>query len=156
MEAARTPGLSAAYFDREQTLRVSVFGFAEIESRKPVQPQTRFEIGSITKTFTAVAVLQAAERGLIDLHRPVTDYLPWFEVQTPYSPITIHHLLTHTAGLVGVIDRSPDIRAAVWALHETEAAWEPGSRFAYSDAGYQTLTLILQAVAGLPRPLPFA
>jgi CubicO group peptidase (beta-lactamase class C family) len=114
-----------------------------------VTDKTLFEIGSITKTFTAVAVLQAAERGLLKLQRPVTDYLPWFLVRSPHEPPTLHHLLTHTAGLVGIIDRSPDIRGAVWALRETVAG-RPGLRFSYSDAGYQLLTLVLQEITGRP------
>ena len=150
MAAARTPGMVVAFFDRERCVRAATYGFVDPEAQRPVAPETLFVIGSITKSFTGLAVTQAAERGLVDLHRPVTDYLPWFEVQTRFAPITLHHLLTHTAGIVGVIDRSPDIRGAVWALRETEAAWPPGSRFHYSDAGYQTLTLVLEAVTGLP------
>ena len=150
MAAARTPAMAVALFDREHTVRVTRYGYADPEARVPLAPDTLFGIGSITKSFTGLAVVQAAERGLLDLHRPVTDYLPWFEVQTRFAPITLHHLLTHTAGLVGVIDRSPDIRGAVWALRETESAWPPGRRFHYSDAGYQTLTLVLEAVTGQP------
>lgn len=150
MAATRAPGFAAAFFDSEQIVRVATFGNADVEAQHPVTPETLFAIGSITKSFTAVAVMRAVDEGLLELHRPVTDYLPWFVVQTRHDPITIHHLLTHTSGLIGVIDRAPDIRAAVWALRETEAAWPPGSRFAYSDAGYQLLTLILEAVYKQP------
>ena len=150
MAAARTPGMAVALFDRERRIRIATYGFADPEARVPLAPDTLFGIGSVTKSFTGLAVAQAAVRGLLDLHRPVTDYLPWFYVQTRFAPITLHHLLTHTAGLVGVVDRSPDIRGAVWALRETEAAWPPGSRFHYSDAGYQVLTLVLEAVMGHP------
>ncbi|HEX2032744.1 MAG TPA: serine hydrolase domain-containing protein [Chloroflexota bacterium] len=150
MAAARTPGMAVAYFDRQTCHRVAVYGLASLEQRTPVTPRTLFQIGSITKSFTALAVVQLAEQGRLDLHRPVTDYLPWFRVQSTFAPITLHHLLTHSAGLVVVIDRSPDIRGAVWALRETEVAWPPGSRFFYSDAGYQTLALVLEAVTGRP------
>jgi CubicO group peptidase (beta-lactamase class C family) len=149
MEAARTPGLAIGFFDRQRILRVATYGYADLEAQIPVAPETLFEIGSITKTFTAVAVLQAVEKGLVKLDGLVTDYLPWFAVQK-YEPITIHHLLTHTAGLIGVIDKTPDIRSAVLALRDTELGWTPGSRFAYSDAGYQILTLILEEVTGQP------
>ena len=150
LEQEQIPGLAVAFFDRSRVVQVVGYGFANREARTPMTPATLLAIGSITKSFTAVAVLLAAERGLLDLDRPVTDYLPWFVVQSRYQPITLHHLLTHTAGLIGVIDRSPDIRGAVWALRETETAWAPGSRFAYSDASYQTLTLVLEAVTGQP------
>lgn len=118
--------------------------------KPPIKPDTLFEIGSITKSFVAVAVVQTAERGLLDLHAPVTDYLPWFQVQSRFAPITIHHLLTHSAGIIGIIDRSPDTRGAVWAVRETEAAWPPGAHFYYSDAGYQVLGLVLEEVLGQP------
>ncbi|HEY0071967.1 MAG TPA: serine hydrolase domain-containing protein [Chloroflexia bacterium] len=150
MAQARTPGMVLALFDREECLRVSTYGFADLEAQVPVTPGTLFQIGSITKSFTALAVVQAAEAGLLDLHAPVTAYLPWFEVQTEYGPITIHHLLNHSAGLVGVIDKSPDVRGAVWALRDTRAAGPPGAKFSYSDAGYQALTLVLEAVTGRP------
>jgi CubicO group peptidase (beta-lactamase class C family) len=148
MEAANTPGMAIAFFDREQCVRVATYGFVDLQNQTLVTPDTLFEIGSITKSFTAVAVIQAVEVGLLGLHKPVTDYLPWFQVQSQFDPITIHHLLTHSAGLVGVIDSPPDIRSAVWALRETQTAWSPGSHFSYSDVGYQVLTLVLQEVTG--------
>ena len=150
MEARRTPGLALALFDRERTVRASTYGVSELETQTPVAPDALFGIGSITKTFTAVAVLQAAERGLLDLQAPVTEVLPWFEVQSRFAPITLHHLLAHSAGIVGCIDRSPDTRAAAWALRETETAWPPGTHFYYSDAGYQVLALVLEEVYGQP------
>lgn len=149
LAATRTPALAIACFDHERIVRVATYGYADLAAQRPVTPDTLFEIGSITKTFTALAVLQAAEQGLLKLAGTVRDYLPWFAVQK-YEPITIHHLLTHTAGLVGVIDKTPDIHSAVWALRETELGWSPGSRLAYSDAGYQILALILEAVTQLP------
>jgi CubicO group peptidase (beta-lactamase class C family) len=150
MEARRTPGLALALFDSEKTVRTSTYGLSNLEAQTLITPDTLFGIGSITKCFTAVAVLQAAERGLLDLQAPVTDYLPWFEVQSRFAPITLHHLLAHSAGIVGCIDRSPDTRAAAWALRETETAWPPGTQFYYSDAGYQVLALVLEAVTGQP------
>jgi D-alanyl-D-alanine carboxypeptidase len=77
----------------------------------------------------------------------VTTYLPWFSVRSQYEPITIHHLLTHTSGLIGGSDFSPDQRYEVWALRETEAA-APGVRARYSNVGYKLLGLILEAVTG--------
>ena len=132
MEAAGTPGMVLALFDREQCVRVSTHGVSDLATLTPIERHTLFEIGSITKSFTAVAVVLAAEAGLLDFHAPATDYLPWFRVQSRYEPITVHHLLTHSAGIVGVIDRSPGVRGAVWALCETKTAWPPGTHFHYS------------------------
>lgn len=165
MSALRTPGMSIALFDRERCWRVATYGRTDLGTNAPVRADTLFEIGSITKTFTAVAVLQAAEAGLLNLHTPVTAYLPWFQVPAAskpaaykpaayqpaaYRPITIQHLLNHSAGLGDLIDQSPDIHSAVWMLRESELAWPPGERFLYSDAGYQVLALVLEAVTGKP------
>lgn len=152
MESMVTPGMAMALFDWEKCARISTYGFSDLEKHSPVAPTTLFGIGSITKSFTAVAVVQAVEEGRVNLHTPVHAYLPWFQVRTQYAPITLHHLLTHSSGIVGVIDQSPDPRAAVWALRDTETAWPPGSHFYYSDAGYQVLALILEEVFGKPFP----
>ena len=71
MESVRTPGMSIGLTDRQQLLRASTYGFADPEARTPVRSDTLFEIGSISKSFTAIAVLQAYEAGLLDLHGPV-------------------------------------------------------------------------------------
>ena len=152
MGETRTPGMAVALLDREKTLRVAAYGMANRETQAPVTPDTLFEIGSVSKTFAAVAALQSAEAGLLDLHAPVAEYLPWFRVQTRHAPITIHHLLSHTSGLAGGVDAdfSPDARGMVWSLRETEAAFAPGTHFYYAEANYQTLTLVLEAVHGQP------
>ena len=150
MQVTRTPGMMLALFDQEKCCRVSSYGLADLEAQTSVTPDTLFLIGSITKSFTAVAVVQAVEVGLLDLYAPVTDYLPWFCVPSQYAPITLHNLLTHSAGIVTIIDQSPDARGAVWALRETVAAWPPGTHFYYSDAGYQVLGLVLEEVMGQP------
>ncbi|MCP4358934.1 MAG: beta-lactamase family protein [Chloroflexi bacterium] len=150
METSGTPGMTLALFNREKCVRVSTYGVSELETQTPVKSNTLFEIGSITKSFVAVAVVRAAECGLLDLYAPVTDYLPWFQVQSEFAPITVHHLLTHSAGIIGIIDRSPGTRGAVWAVRETETAWPPGTHFHYSDTGYQALGLVLEEVMKQP------
>ena len=98
MEASGTPGMALALFDREQCVRVSAHGVSDLATQTPVEPDSLFEIGSITKSFTTVAVVLAAEAGLLDLHTLMTENLPWFRVRSEHEPITIHHLLTHSAG----------------------------------------------------------
>ncbi|MBU1878503.1 MAG: beta-lactamase family protein, partial [Chloroflexi bacterium] len=150
MREARTAGLALALFDRENVLRVSTHGFMNLETRDPVTPTTLFEIGSVSKTFTAVVVLQAMEQGLLDRHAPVVEYLPWFQVRSRHAPITIHHLLSHSAGIIAMMDMSPDARGAVWSLRGVEPGFAPGERFHYSEVGYQALTLVLEAVHRRP------
>jgi len=143
MEYHKTPALSLALSDRRESLHIEAFGFSNLETRRPLTENELFEIGSIGKTFTAVAVLQAFERGEIELDAPVTEYLPWFKVQSRYNPVTIHHLLTHTSGLIEGTDFSPDGRAEVWALRETETGFPPGTRFYYSSGTTNILARLL-------------
>lgn len=149
MHAQATPGVALAITDRNGLLATRNYGFANLEAKTPVSNETLFEFGSIGKSFTAICFLQLAEEGIVDLHAPVTTYLPWFSVRSQFEPITIHHLLTHTSGLIGGSDFSPDQRYEVWALRETEAA-QPGVKARYSNVGYKTLGLVLEAVTGKP------
>ncbi|HEX6131881.1 MAG TPA: serine hydrolase domain-containing protein, partial [Actinomycetota bacterium] len=92
-------GLALAVTDPEETLGVVVRGFADVAARAPVRPETRFEIGSISKQLAAIVALQEVEAGRLDLHVSVNELLPWLELPEPFGPITLHHLLTHTSGL---------------------------------------------------------
>lgn len=148
MRAYRNPAMVVALTDRDTLIRASAYGFANLEAQTPVDLSHLFAIGSIGKCFTGIAALQASEAGLLDLHAPVSEYLPWFRVKSNYSPITSHHLLTHSAGLAAGTDFSPDPRAEAWALRELEAGFEPGTHFFYSDVGYKVMGLVLEAVSG--------
>lgn len=149
MQARATPGISLAVTDRDRLLATRVFGYADVGSPRPVAGDTLFEFGSIGKSFTAICFLQLAEADAVDLHAPVTDYLPWFSVRSNHEPITIHHLLTHTSGLIGGSDFTPDQRFEVWSLRETEPA-PPGQKARYSNVGYKLLGLVLEHVTGRP------
>ena len=137
-----------AITDRERTIHTATFGFAELESATPLDPGYLFEIGSIGKSFTAIVLLQLASEGRLDIHAPVARYLPWFEVQSDFEPITLHHLLCHSAGITRGTDFPADPRYEVWALRYTRAGTPPGERFHYSNAGYKALGLIAEAVTG--------
>lgn len=143
------PGLSLALTTRDGLVATKAYGVANADRGDPVTDRTLFQIGSITKHFVAVACLRLAEQGRLDLSAPVTRYLDWFEVQSRFaSPITIHHLLTHTAGLVMMMDSYPSAWAQVWMLRETELGFEPGSQFSYSNVGYNVLQCVIQTVTG--------
>jgi CubicO group peptidase (beta-lactamase class C family) len=152
IERARQPGLTLGLTDRDRTLLIRTYGFANLASRQPVTPETLFEIGSIGKTFTAVATLQLVDEGRIDLHAPVTCYLPWFAVPQPagHAPITVAHLLSHTSGIVAGIDGTPEAAFQVWSLRDLPTRSAPGERFHYSNVGYKALGLALEAVEGRP------
>ncbi len=150
MKVTNVPGMAVAVTDREKLLRVSTYGFADVAAQTPVTPEMLFEIGSIGKSFTSIALLQLREEGRLELHEPVTRYLPWFEVQSEYEPITPHHLMSHTAGITNGPEFPGEARYEVWALRETEATAPPGTYYHYSDAGYKTLGVVLEELLGQP------
>lgn len=107
--ADNTPGLALVLTDRERTLRVATYGFAGFAARMPVTPDTLFEIGSIGKSFTTLALMIEHEAGNLDLQAPVARYLPWFSVRSAFPPITVRHLLSHTAGIIAGTDPTPGV-----------------------------------------------
>jgi CubicO group peptidase (beta-lactamase class C family) len=153
MQTTPIGGLTVALTDRHHLLHTAQYGYANIAAQVPVTAETRFEICSITKTFTSLAVMQQYEAGRLDIHAPITSYLPWFQVHSVYEePITAHHLMSHTAGLVAGSERSLGSRHAIWLLRDTELASAPGTAFHYSDVGYETLGALLETVLGQRFP----
>jgi CubicO group peptidase (beta-lactamase class C family) len=144
MSEVGAPGMTLALANRNGLLRTSQYGFADVKAGVRVSPETLFEIGSISKSFVAMAVLQLAEEGKLDLHKPVTSYLPWLKIESKYAPFTTHHLLSHTSGLSGV---PLLMRVVVTTLR---AGFEPGSRWVYSNIGYVLLGFLLEAIDKKP------
>lgn len=144
------PGVQIALTDRERTIAVICHGLANADAGTPVEPHHRFQIGSISKGLTAMALLQERERGRLDLDAPVTEYLPWLEIPSPYPPITVHHLLSHTSGLIQGTDFTTEAAHEVWSLRELEPGFAPGERFWYSNLGYKALGLVLERLTGRP------
>ncbi len=118
-----------------------------------------FFIGSNSKFFTALAVMQLAEAGKVDLDAPVQHYIPWFRVADPDASalITVRHLLNQTSGLTERAGRGATLAAgmhplepAVRALATTGLARSPGAAFEYSNLNYTTLGLVVEMAAGEP------
>jgi CubicO group peptidase (beta-lactamase class C family) len=89
---------AVAVTDPDRTLIACSYGAAD---------DALWPIASVGKAFAAVIALQLAEEGALDLHAPVQESLPWFSVRSRYGPITLHHLLTHSSGLIESSDRAP-------------------------------------------------
>jgi len=143
------PGLALALTTADTLLATRTYGVTNADTKEPVTDVTIFQIGSISKHFTAIACLRLVEQGRLDVDAPVTEYLDWFEVESSFAtPITIHHLLTHTAGLVMMIDGYPSSWWQVWALRDTRLGFEPGARFSYSNVGYNVLQCVIQTITG--------
>jgi CubicO group peptidase (beta-lactamase class C family) len=152
MAQEQVPGLALAVTTRAGLLRQGVWGYADLGAQAPVTTATRFQVGSVSKSVTAAALLQLREEGMVELDRPITTYLPWFEIRSPHEPVTLHHLLNHTGGLPRDRDDVPTSLYAAVALREREVGGPPGVRFAYSNIGYQVLSLLMEEVEGRPFP----
>lgn len=148
--AQRIPGISLALTDRNRLLHVATYGYANLDSRAPLTPGHLLEIGSITKSFTSIALLQLRDEGRFDPNAPVTKYLPWFKVQSPYAPITPHHLMSHSAALPRDRDDIPSSLYQAVALADRVVGAPPGEHYRYSNIGYQVLSHMLEAIAGRP------
>lgn len=169
-------GLAVTVVRRGRPAIFSGHGLADIASSAPVTEDTVFRIGSITKTFTAVAVMQLWEQGLIDLDAPANDYLGSFKLvpaKPGFRPATVRHLLTHSAGIPEVLHlgdllhpgwgpfdaRPPDFSVpfgeALPPLAERyrggiRLVTDPGTAFAYSGHGFNTLGQIVEEISGEP------
>jgi CubicO group peptidase (beta-lactamase class C family) len=149
MRRQHAPGMALALTDRSGTIAVLTFGLADVEKNEPVTPRTRFGIGSITKSMTSIALLQARDRGAFDPRAPVTRYLPWFSVRSRWRALTSRDLLTHTSGLPdGVVGAGAPYD--VLALRDVQTGFAPGTQWSYSNIGYETLGEIVAAVDHRP------
>ena len=144
MRDTGAPGMTLALANRDGLIRVSTYGFADTKEKARVVPETMFEIGSISKSFVALALLQLHDEGKVDFNKPVVEYLPWLKISSKFEPVTTHHLLTHTAGLPG----APLLLDAL--LHELWAAYAPGKHFLYSNTGYNILGFLIETLDKRP------
>jgi CubicO group peptidase (beta-lactamase class C family) len=154
------PGVAVAVVQHGHTLAAEGFGLRDVERRLPITADTLFPICSLSKSFTATAVLQLVERGLLVLDAPVTRYLPWFRTAdaAASSQITLRMLLSHTSGMgrtghQGAMWAIPvpyaDRADLVHRLAEVELQSPPGSAWSYCNEGYVTLGLLVEQVSGL-------
>jgi D-alanyl-D-alanine carboxypeptidase len=150
LEASHAAGAALAITDRDEILGVAVRGMADVASRTPVQPETRFQIGSISKSFAAIVAMQEVDAGRLDLHVSVNELLPWLRLPEPFGPITLHHLLTHTAGLHTGSEDAMGFAGALQLLREYPATSAPGARFHYSNDGYKVVGAVLETLTRLP------
>jgi CubicO group peptidase (beta-lactamase class C family) len=158
MAEHQIPGLALAIVHNDEIVYTQGYGVASPDGT-PVTPQTPFIIGSTSKSFTALAIMQLVEAGEIELDAPVQTYLPWFTMADPELAklITVRHLLAHTSGLSGpVSDKdlvNPDVSEAALETHIRELAdynlaRTPGESHEYNNTGYDILGLIVQNVSG--------
>jgi len=158
LDALNIPGASLAIIEGDQIVRVKGFGVSSPSGETPT-PQTPFSICSLTKSFTALAVMQLVEADQIELDAPVQHYLSWFTLADPQAAaqITVRHLLYQTSGLSFASgsmvlvnwDDSPDANEKQARELATFKPTRPvGSAFEYSNVNYNLLGLIIEAASG--------
>ncbi|HUI42912.1 MAG TPA: serine hydrolase domain-containing protein, partial [Terriglobia bacterium] len=135
------------------------FGLADMEWNLANAPDTKFRLGSVTKQFTSMLVMQQVEKGRLRLDGRVSDYLPYYRKETG-DRITVRHLLTHTSGIPNYtalphffedVSRNPfGVKEFVQKYCSGDLEFEPGSKFSYSNSGYFVLGAILEQVTGEP------
>jgi CubicO group peptidase (beta-lactamase class C family) len=159
MAAGPIVGLSVAAARGGQILFAAGYGLADLENGVPATPATIYHFGSITKPFTAAAVVQLVEAGKIRLDDEITRFLPSYPVQG--HRVTVQHLLTHTSGIKNYLllprwqeavrlDLSHE--QLVHLFRNEPFDFPPGEKFVYSNSGYYLLGLIVEQAAGQPYP----
>ncbi len=140
-----------------KVIRSAAYGLANAEWNIPNQPDTKFRIGSITKQFTAMAIMMLQERGKLCVSDPMCEYVP--DCPTRWQPITIHELLTHTSGIPDYVEFPdfPEIQALPATPEELIARFRdkplrftPGEKFEYCNSGYVLLGFIIERLSGQP------
>ncbi|MGD2087707.1 MAG: cyclic peptide export ABC transporter [Candidatus Aminicenantes bacterium] len=157
MEKADIPGLSLVIVRGDNEIFMNGFGYADLEKKVPVSENTRFELASCSKAFTALAVLQLEEKGQIDLDAPVSNYLPWFYAQykKQKTPITLRQCLHHTSGIpwktlsnIPQGDNDEMLQQTVRNMVGIELIDMPGKRFEYATTNYDILGAVIEKISG--------
>jgi CubicO group peptidase (beta-lactamase class C family) len=158
MKRLNVPGAALAIVEGDKIVHLRGFGRARPGGDAPA-PQTPFFIGSLTKSFTALAVMQLVEAGKVELDAPVQRYLPWFRVADPQASaqVTVRNLLNQTSGLPEAageqaltdFDDSPDAtERQARALATVKLIGPVGSKCEYSNSNYNLLGLIIEVASG--------
>ncbi|WP_046468358.1 serine hydrolase domain-containing protein [Allosalinactinospora lopnorensis] len=161
LEEKQVPGTVVSVVADGRPLMAQGYGYADLEERKPAAPEeSAFLTASLTKTVTATAILQLVDAGDVDLHTDVNDYLPDDTALAdthPGQPVTLHHLLTHSAGLddpawgIGTDDPAEVLSLREYVRETPAKRLHPPGRFtAYTNYGYALVGLVVEEVSGQP------
>jgi CubicO group peptidase (beta-lactamase class C family)/D-alanyl-D-alanine dipeptidase len=158
MTLAGIPGLSIAIVDDQQIVWAQGFGMANPKEKILASAETVYRIGSVSKLFTDIGIMQRVEKGEINLDAPVTTYLPDFQPRNPFgAPVTLRELMSHRSGLlreppVGNYFETtePSLAATVASLNDTELVYAPGTHTKYSNAAIAVVGYVLETQAHQP------
>jgi CubicO group peptidase (beta-lactamase class C family)/D-alanyl-D-alanine dipeptidase len=146
------PALSIALVDDQRIVWARGFGLADPQAKKPATADTIYRVGSVSKLFTDLAIMQFVERGVLDLDAPVQKYLPDFRPDNPFDkPITLRQLMAHRSGLVreppagNYFDLTgPSLARTVESLNKTRLVYPPQEKIKYSNAAIASVGLVLE------------
>jgi CubicO group peptidase (beta-lactamase class C family)/D-alanyl-D-alanine dipeptidase len=146
------PALSIALVDDQAIVWARGFGFANPKDKVPATADTVYRVGSVSKLFTDIAVMQLVEAGKLDLDAPVTKYLPDFKPVNPFKkPITLRQIMAHRSGLVReppvghyFDPTDPTLADMVKSLNKTTLVYKPESKIKYSNAAIATVGYVLE------------
>ena len=153
--SADAPGAAAIVVQNGRILYRGAQGLANLELGVPLRPESVFRIGSITKQFTAAAILLLAEEGKVSLSDPVTKYLPDYHAQGHI--VTVEHLLSHTSGIAnytelpewqGTMRADVSVRGLIDIFQDKPFDFAPGERWKYDNSGYILLGAIIEKISG--------
>jgi D-alanyl-D-alanine carboxypeptidase len=144
------PGLIIGITDRHRLRKIIVHGYGDLKTRKPLTVESRFAIGSISKAFTAIALMQVSQESRFDPHAPITRYLPSLVIHSQFAPITGHDLLSHTSGLPNYVPDSASSRYVAIELGTFAPTYAPGAHWWYSNTGFQLLGYVLENIEHAP------
>ncbi len=156
MQRQQIPGLSLAVVQDGRTLKLQGYGFADLELKAAVTPDTVFEIGSMTKQFVAVAIMTLVEQGKVGLDDSPAKYLP--DLPSAWRAVTIRQLLTHTSGIpdfeevlgYGAYRIPTTAEQLIAKVADRPMDFPPGTGWHYSNTGYYLLGLIVEKASGEP------
>ncbi len=151
------PGAAVLIMQGNDTIYSRCFGLADMETREPVTFETNFCIASVSKQFSAVALLQLAEEGKLSLSDPLSKFFPEFEAPF-FRDITLHHILSHTSGIPDARPRddrdfvlySNDVSSVQYMCTLDRLNFEPGARYEYINPTFQLIYQIVERVTGVP------
>jgi CubicO group peptidase (beta-lactamase class C family)/D-alanyl-D-alanine dipeptidase len=152
------PAFSIALTEGDRTVWAEGFGYVDPERKRPATAKTVYRVGSVSKLFTDLAVMQLVERGELALDAPINDYLPNFTPKNPFgTPITLRQLMSHQSGLVrespvgNYFDATePSLEATVASLNDTSLVYAPNTKTKYSNAGIAVVGNVLEHKSGAP------
>ncbi len=156
MELTKTPGLTVAIV-RDGKAEITGYGFADLEHRVPAKADTVFEIGSVTKQFTATLVMMMLEQGKLKLDESILTYMP--DLPAEWKGVTVRHLLNHTSGIksytavpafAGVMAKPASHSALIKLVSAEKADFAPGDKWLYNNTGYYLLGMLLERLEKKP------